>query len=174
MGIWTSGRHRSAARRALSLTVFVGRRRTRCSPDPDWPGRATFGDRHCGSLDEIRPGQRLAASGHVASGLARCMQRERALRVLGMYIHATGCACHLAEAMLCGIPWTRSQQPASRFRLYVWLSGVCRGHTGVRHRRSARRQAATCFRWAAESPVGLVSRAAQCDAVGGSAWLGGP
>jgi hypothetical protein len=30
------------------------------------------------------------------------------------------------------------------------------------------------FRWAAESPVGLVSRAAQRDAMGGSAWLGGP
>jgi hypothetical protein len=42
---------------------------------------------------------------------------------------------------------------------------------GIAGRGGGRRQHS--FRWAAESPFGLASRAARRDAMGGSAWLGG-
>jgi hypothetical protein len=85
-----------------------------------------------------------------------------------MHIHAAGCARHPAEAMVCGIPPGRAHSRMQADSVYMCSSPefavgiLVLGIAG-----SARRQHA--FRWAAASPFGLVSRAAQRDTIGGSA-----
>ena len=91
-----------------------------------------------------------------------------------MYIHAAGCARHPAEAMVCGIPPGRAHSRLQADSVYMCGSvefavGIL--VLGIAGQRGGRRQHA--FRWAAESPIGLVSRAAYRDAgVGGV--VGGP
>src|SRR5271166_5836291 len=76
-------------------------------------------------------------------------------------------------------PWCAASSGRARSRLQTDSVNMCGSVEftvgimvlGIAGQRGGRRQHA--FHWAAESPVGLVSRAAWRDAMGGLAWLGG-